>query len=484
MSNTRYIEIDSTYRDRSTWPSPANFEVLISQTGRKSALNAVDPVSLGIPIICWSGNRFDANTPGSLVTVTVDTAAGANLIAGTNSNTSFIVQATAGDLQQSLNYYINAIANDTTATVKRRIVAYEYLGTDSGGVNDRALITVDPAFPDTFADGDTIVINDPSDLSNTTNAFLFVPGGRIGSNSYTGCKIYNETLGQSRPVRNYDVTTHLLSPDTSLVSGGPVTGWTTSHNYCIRKENPIESTTVALGTTATSIVLSAGSTVDDIYNGQFIRILATVYGNNVIEPQNQSRRIVDYDGATRTATITPSFTNTAGIPTAPTVGNGLEITNFSYDNLSPFVYNGSLVSQQEMVCYEIELLNLILPNKTLNSGVGNRIAFYPYIYVELSNISSSSAGMINSIYSNNPNSSRMVFRAVIDDVPNPIISSFVKVDGDGMVQTLKFKPNDNLRFSVHLSNGEMYEIMESENFSPLPPNPNIQISATFSVKRL
>ena len=78
----------------------------------------------------------------------------------------------------------------------------------------------------------------------------------------------------------------------------------------------------------------------------------------------------------------------------------------------------------------------------------------------------------------------MVFRATIDDVPNPVISSFVKVDGDGMVQTLKFKPNDNLRFSVRLSDGSVYQTLEPETYGPLPPNPEIQISCLFSIKRL
>jgi hypothetical protein len=78
----------------------------------------------------------------------------------------------------------------------------------------------------------------------------------------------------------------------------------------------------------------------------------------------------------------------------------------------------------------------------------------------------------------------MVFRAPIYDVQNPNNSSFVNLDGDGMIQTLKFKPNDNLFFSVHLSNGELYETLEKENYSPLHPNPEIQISASFSFKRV
>ena len=78
----------------------------------------------------------------------------------------------------------------------------------------------------------------------------------------------------------------------------------------------------------------------------------------------------------------------------------------------------------------------------------------------------------------------MLFRAAIDDVPNPVNSTFIKIDGDGAVQTIKFKPNDNLRFSVHMSNGEIYKTVLDEHFSPHMPNPFAQISAYFSLKRV
>ena len=53
-----------------------------------------------------------------------------------------------------------------------------------------------------------------------------------------------------------------------------------------------------------------------------------------------------------------------------------------------------------------------------------------------------------------------------------------------MTQTLKFKPNDSIFFSVHLSNGELFKTLESETYSPLNPNPEIQISAAFSFKKV
>ena len=473
MSNNRYIEFDSTYRNRQEWPSPAEFQILISQTGRKGKTDAVDGVSNGMPLFSWSSNDILA-TGGAQVTGVVDSIGGGNTIAASNSNTTFIITSTAGNLQRLKNYYEKLILSNTTINEQRRIIAYDYLGTDNGAVNDRARITVDSAFGSTFADGDTWTIDDPTDLSNTSQPLFFVPAGRSGTNAYINHILYNETAGDFRTITNYDFTTHILQIDAT----NAIVGWNATDNYTIRISQPLESSLIAAGTTTTSIVLSAGaSTVDDFYNNQFLRIRGTTYGNGLVAPEGEARKIIDYDGATLTATIAPPFSS------IPTVGDTAEILDFSYDNWNPFVYTGSQVSQQEMICYEIELINLVLPNKTLASGVGSRIAFYPYIYVEISNVSGAGAGQKNVIYSNNPNSTRMTFRVPIDDVPNPIITSFVKIDGDGMVQTLKFKPNDNLKFSVRLSNGELYQTEESDFYSPSAPNPDVQISALFSIKR-
>ena len=49
---------------------------------------------------------------------------------------------------------------------------------------------------------------------------------------------------------------------------------------------------------------------------------------------------------------------------------------------------------------------------------------------------------------------------------------------------MKFKPNDNLYFSVTLANGEKYQTVLPEYYSPSLPNPAAQISACFTMKRL
>ena len=534
MSSARYIEIDSTYRDRNNWPIPSEFEVLIAQSGRKGQMDAVDPVSLSAPLYnrIWRSNSFIASG-GSTITVTILSSGVGN--AGDTSNI-LMVSAPAGHLQELENYYVGAVGFDTGASPnvpKFRVLEYLYLG------NNRAQFRVQSF--GTMAQGDTLDIIDPTDISDPENAYLFIPAGRNGINAYPDCIIYNETRKNFVNALFYDNETHLLKV-------GDITGlgWANTDYYCLRRQPPAESGVVDNNVPSinnVSLPVATAPSTQNVYRNGFIRInegtgpvnearrivgyetySGTAVGgslNTIIFPNSSSNRagyyngmfiqitsgvntgdtrlITNYDPMTRTATVSTNFSvgvisagdqfafrNLTTLPFSTEVqpNDTYEIQPFSHDNMNPFSYSGSMVSQQEMVCYEIELLNLILPNKTLNSGLGSRIAFYPFVYVEISNVSGAGAGPKNTIYSNNPNSTTMVFRATIDDVPNPVISSFVKIDGDGMVQTLKFKPNDNLRFSVRLPNGELYRTLDEEEYGPHPPNPELQISAVFSIKRL
>ena len=78
----------------------------------------------------------------------------------------------------------------------------------------------------------------------------------------------------------------------------------------------------------------------------------------------------------------------------------------------------------------------------------------------------------------------MLFRCPVRDVPNPSTSSFIKLDAAGMVQTIKFKPNDTLFFSVHMATGELFKTVLPEVFAPNYSDPFSQISACFKIKRL
>lgn len=492
MSNKRYIEINSTYRDRNIWPKPGEFEIPISQSGRRNtSQTAFDPVCLSTPVIAWTGRNFDTTGNTGTLTGTFNFAAAPGFPAVGDFDT-FILDITAGQTAQAFpNYYRNAVLRNTTTGQFRRISASYVIGT-VGGVQQMQ-VTVDPTFG-TLTNGDAFAIYDPTDLTPditgpNTNPQFFLPNGPLGSNSYYQFYLYNETRSAYRTIIDYDATTSILMIDTSTspvdtTYAGPVTSWSDSDNFSIRKQVPPIPFTF-LAPTINSAVLVGGSLVPGSYVGNFIRIISDAANTNTYDyytytaPFTEIRRVTAYDSTTQRVTVFPGF---SAVPIAANMR--IEMLPFSYDNLSPMVYTGSMVSQGEPVCYEIEMIDLVLPNATLAAGTGGRIAFYPFVYVELANVSSSGAGLVNTIYSNNPNSTRMTFRSAINDISNPVTSAFIKGDSDGMTQTIKFKPNDNLKFSVRLPNGEIYDTDIIETFSPNIPNPLGQISATFSIKRL
>lgn len=470
MSNIRYLEIDSTYRNREQYPSPSNFEVLISQTGIRDRFHANDPVALSSPLVTWIPN----------------TTLFSGVIQNNPANTPTRFLGVFPDDTKELEGYYNGLTitiNGTTTLITK--TEFQSLTTS----NEKCIwITVETALSGIPSDGDSITANPSFD---TTNGIFWIPNSVYANKYYNDYIIWNDTQQNGAKIISYDGITHTAGIDIS--SNTQIGSWLDTDQYVLRLEPPKEFGELKVDQPAPNeIELPPGfSDVVDCYVGSFIRITS---GNNT----GQIVRIVSYTGPGKLATCgfpnaTPPIPKNDAIPARiarinvsfnPVLeaGTKIEILNFSYENAVPFVYTGSLVSQQEMVCYEIELINLILPNTTLKTG--GRSAFYPYVYVELQNISDASAGTKNIIYSNNPHSTKRLFRAAIDDIPNPLLSPFIKIDGDGMRQTIKFKPNDSFKFGVYLFNGKEFETVIPETFSPLPPNQLIQISALFGFKRL
>jgi hypothetical protein len=407
--------------------------------------------------------------------VTVDTAippAPPQFVSFTDTPQTFIIKSQAGQtLQMQEGYYNGAVIVSSATGARRRIIAYRWLQMDPGANVDIAQITVESSFPDTFTSGN-FTISDPTDVTtDSTNPQIFVPAGRTGYNAYANLLLYNETRGEYRAISYYDAVTHLLTLD---ASSNPVTGWLNTDVYSIRQEAPLLTTVLTAVTSSSEVDLGAGaSATAGEYYKYFVRIV------NSANPalNGEVRQILSYANPP-TIIVNPPFT------ALPVVGDIVEILPFSYDNLFPMVYTGSTVSQQQEVCYQIQLVSLILPNQILDTGRGSRIAYYPYVYVEFNNIIGPNSGVNNILYSNNPNAANALFYVPVRDISNQLSSSFIRLDGIGATQTIKFKPNDSLRFAVRLPNGELYQTIIPETYSPLPPNSDIQISAEFSVRRL
>ena len=189
---------------------------------------------------------------------------------------------------------------------------------------------------------------------------------------------------------------------------------------------------------------------------------------------------------TKDGFISASSTNTGhyAIPTTSGVfanNTYFEILPKSRNGYNSMKYYGSRVSQQQEVCYEIELLELILPNQTLKSGTGGLLSFFSPVFVELT---PSNGGNMTSFASNNPNSRGALFKVPILDIPQKIISKYVRLDGANAIHTIKFRPNDSFKFRVFLPDGTDLEFNVDDNAPPVFANPECQVSALFRYKQV
>jgi len=503
MSNTRYIEIDSQYRDRNRWPLAGAFEIPISQSGTKDRFSALDPVSASAIMLHQPVSFVNTSSGGSVLQGLVSINTGPSVTQTSDPNQIVVKTLYATyPVQREDNFYAGAvieaggIATTLTPVQRRRILGSKYLYTnDSGTIYDYILFSLQNPFSDTVVDGVGITISNPSTPTDSQYPTLFIPTGENANNFYVNCIIQkvpntlDPALVETTTIVGYNGPTKLGYDGLTRLAqlAKPFSSYIPSDSIIIRRQVASESGSLAvIGTSSSTFTLpSSASSVEDFYVGSFIRFAGSlspipdsIPATTTTPNGDEVRKIISYDSVTKIVTVNPGFTS---IPPSSAV---YEILPFTIDNANPFVYTGSMVSQQEMVCYEIKLVNLVLPNRILSVGKGSLITFYPYVYVQLSNVSASGAGSKNIIYSNNPNSTKVLFRAPITDVPNLTSSTFIKIDGDGMVQTIKFKPNDNLYFAVTLPSGEVFDTVLPEFVSPRIPNVLSQISAMFAIRRV
>jgi hypothetical protein len=118
MSNIQYLEIDSSYRDRNSWPDPAEFEVPIWQSSVKDKYTAVDPISKAASKLTWVSGRFIQCDIGANITVTVLSTT----IANGASSDQFVVNVSApgGNLQPVDGYYVGAVGIHTKSVDENR----------------------------------------------------------------------------------------------------------------------------------------------------------------------------------------------------------------------------------------------------------------------------------------------------------------------------------------------------------------------------
>ena len=147
MFATKYLELDSAYRNRNIDPNPSSFRVKVSQFGTKSQAQAVDPLTDAYAVNIFSPDDFPninwiitayQTPPDPLVTFTTPLVA-------TTSNTIFVVKIEIpniiksggifippngyfnGAILETANNNLNTYNNNAPLTGSRRILDSQLL---------------------------------------------------------------------------------------------------------------------------------------------------------------------------------------------------------------------------------------------------------------------------------------------------------------------------------------------------------------------
>ena len=438
---TTFIDLDSTFRNRTTNPDPSSFITLVSSAASSADKNDDDPVCDSMPVISWTGGQFSTISEGLVL---------AGTIVLNKSSDFVVVLSKTGGFQKATNYYRGAIlqfAND----LQRRITAYNYLPSGDG-----EFIIDSPAA--NYSDLNVFLI-EPSDYSNDNGLEVFVPGGSPISDFYNGMYFYNEFNGDYRRVTLY--RNFIAYLETTLV-GPPAVVF--NQSFSIRKQPPITSvaTQPSLSTTSRIKFGIANNEITSENVGYFLRNSSLKYGNAANANVQIVPRIIAWDETLKIATVSPPFAIN------PPINTTLELLPITYFNFHPFT--NIRYSREDKSYFYVKLLSLNVPQNS-------NITKYPYVYVSLTSIHTSTGK--NLLISNNSNATLAQFRATLTSADKS--NTFCKLSGDDSVQLLQINTNDALQFKIILPDGKNLIYVEKEAFSPAPPNPLVQVSAFFSI---
>lgn len=361
----KYLDIDSTYRNRNNYPNPNDFVIPITYPGRDStAATSVDPVIDAIP---YTGST---DPPGTNQT---QVSASSTLI-------------TLDPQESSIdNYYVNSILEINSEF--RTITSY----------------------------------NGTTKVATVSVAFSGVPG--------------SGTVYYTRKTQPFFVGTVVASP---------------------------------VPTNQTFALNSSASSINGIYVNSYVRFTNGANSGLVF-------RVTAYNGATKLITVSTT------IPTVPTAGTTVELDSFSRDNAATLLYSGGAggLSIQSSY-YEIELLWLSVPNQVLGVGYGGTLDRYPYVYVRLYNEGNRLSNQV--MFSNNPNSPLVMFKVPVDQYFGN--TSFITLTNAKTKQVVRFDQNSDIRFVVTLPDGTVVNFADTDNFSPLNPDPFLQVNALFAMRKM
>lgn len=514
---TRYIDVHSQNRDRTQYSNPAQFQLQFDANGARTSLTAVDPVCSSAPYLRFF-TSFNKTGPTNTITGTFRTGASEAISSLTGGTIVICRFATTTSLHQENDFYAGAVLRFTDGTIaSRRITAYKYLFAD--GSFAYVKFTLESAPPDSAINGASVSVTNPTD-NGGPNAHVFIPTGSSIDNYYVNWQFaivnrpspFYETYDS--PILAYDGVTRIATLDG--VIGGEFSS--TGNEIILRQSAPVSqglvftvsasynpdppnaavyAATYANNTTRFFLdsTLAGDSLVETAIAGSWIRLMD---GDSAVEIPAPGLNNYDMVKIISSELVTVKYGSlptetrqvrkvTVGTPVSFTPAGGVatdattfQIMPFSYDNSQPISFSGNVLQNSDIVCYEIKLINLLLPNtRILLNGSGGKFSTYPYVWVEFTGVN---ANVKDAIWSNARSSSAMLFKVPMKDVNHPNSADFIKLDGAGMSQFIPFKPADTFNFSVRLPDGTV-PLIGTDSSSIVPPNDLLQISATFEIRR-
>ena len=220
----KYLEIDSTYRNRNEFPNPGQFNIINTNTTTGTTLsNSLDPISLACPVITYvPQDMYDSTSNGYLE------------FSNTNLTDNITVSFSVVDkIKRETNYYRGMqfrlsttldIGEDTFSLGPAIIVGWDYLNTVDG--DDIFRINFFPAL-----DVELYYLYNIFIMCRTTNFSLgnvFVPLSPTDNQFYRGYYVYNETRNQSTVILNFQA-------EYGLAAIEPKDDWLTTDTISIRE---------------------------------------------------------------------------------------------------------------------------------------------------------------------------------------------------------------------------------------------------------
>lgn len=280
-----------------------------------------------------------------------------------------------------------------------------------------------------------------------------------------------EINGEFRLIVNYDSTTQIATVAPSFSVAPPALT-----QYTVRKALPVlRDVTGGISPTKNKIILSASaSNKDNFYVGNYVFLPGLIPPNTF-----KYKRIIAYNGTTKVATVAGTFLAIIA------AGTTFEIQRFTKDNVIPMRYVGTSIFNNP-TCQSINLINIVIPNRNINGGYGGTLENYSHIYVAV--YSEKMNSYQNPIISNGQvNNNNILFKVPVTYLPG---ASFLTLTYSGMNQSVAFRENDDLHFSVYLPTGDILNFEPFNQYTyfsgygfPIDSDPLTQISAVFEVTK-